>query len=58
MAYLPIPTVEEGGELKINTTNGVGNELLRELLLEMRLLILHIASLTEEEYTAEDIEEE
>lgn len=57
-AYMPMPTIVEGGELKVKTTNAVGNELLRSLLEAIRVLNLHIASITEEELTPEDIEEE
>lgn len=58
MAYIPTAITTEGGERKVNTTNAVGNDLLRSLLIQIKILNLHIASLTEEEFTEDDIEEE
>ena len=44
-----------GGEEKVNVTSVSGDELLKQILIELKIANLHLSSVTDEEITESDI---
>ena len=58
MSYNPNPTVVQGNEVKSSVTNVTTEELLYQILFEIKLTNKYLAELTEEEISLNEIEEE
>lgn len=55
MAYIPNPTITQGGVAKVNSTDTTTADLLRDVLLELRKMNIHMQLITDEEIKEGDI---
>lgn len=55
MTYIPMPTVTDGGELKVLTTDLKGNQLLSRLVVQLLIMNTHLAEMTGEKIAESDI---
>ncbi len=47
MTYIPNPTTEEGGQKKVQTGNLTQEELLGEILKQLKIMNFHLSILTD-----------
>ncbi len=57
MAFTPHPTKEAGGELRGLSRDDHAIGILRQILIELRIIKLHMAEQTDNEFSAKDVEE-
>jgi hypothetical protein len=55
MSYFPNPQATKGGQNKVITTDWNAEELLREILIELKKLNLQMALITDSEIKESDI---
>ncbi len=56
MSHIINPTKEEGGQSETRVSDDNVQELLDEILKEIKILNLHMAMITDNYYTKEDID--
>lgn len=56
MTYVPLPQKDKGGQDEIWTADAGVEELMRQILAELRIMNMHLKSMTDEEITEGDIQ--
>ena len=56
MSYSPMPLQESGGQLRAWTADDDARELLREILEELRIMNLHLSTMTDNVFDSKDVE--
>lgn len=55
MTYIPLPQKEKGGQKEIWTADEDIKELLRQVLVELKTMNIHLHTITEEEIIEGDL---
>jgi uncharacterized protein YabE (DUF348 family) len=55
VTYIPLPQLEEGGQKKVWTDDQNVGELLKQILLELKEIKLHLKFVTDEEINEGDL---
>jgi hypothetical protein len=58
MTYQPIPAQEAGGQRRLWSADDEVRELLKELLVEMKIVNLHLSVMTDNAFTEKDTEKQ
>ena len=55
MTYIPMPTEEDGGQKRVWNKEDDVEELLRQILCELRVINVHLGAMTDEVVTEGDV---
>jgi len=54
MTFIPLPQQEEGGQKKVQVKDMATSELLQQILLELRIMNIHLTEITDERVSEQD----